>query len=301
MPFLAARPVLAIALTGSVLLACTSPPKENFADPVDPCLPDPDAGIPEPNGPKSSGADEGAWQLVWSDEFEGPAGAPLDTTKWTAEIGGDGWGNQELQYYTDRIENAALDGQGNLAITALREDYLGSSYTSARITTRGKFEPTFGRMEASLKLPSGIATWPAFWGMGVDPRDLGWPQCGELDVMENIGSMPRTAKGSAHGPGYSGGNSLTAIYELSPGQAFSESLHHFAVEWDKFALRWYVDGNLYSTRTPRDIPPKAQWAFNHAFYLILNLAVGGRMAGNPAPTDPFPQVLLVEYVRFYQR
>jgi beta-glucanase (GH16 family) len=301
MQLLSLRRFASLGAVGALLASCGGPPVDEFPAPIDPCVPDLDAGDSPPNGPVSSGKSQGAWQLVWADEFEGAAGTPVDTTKWTAEIGGWGWGNGEYQYYTDRVQNASLDGQGNLAIVALRENYLGNEFTSARLVTRGKFEPTYGRMEARLKVPAGRALWPAFWSMGVDPRTLGWPFCGELDVVEYIGSLPRTARGSAHGPAYAGGNSLTEFFHLAADQAFADDFHVFAVEWDAFALRWYVDGNLYSNKTPRDTPPHAQWAFNHAFYLILNLAVGGRMSGDPSPADPFPQVLLADFVRFYQR
>ncbi len=248
----------------------------------------------------------GSFSLAWSDEFEGPNGALLDATKWTLETGGGGWGNQELETYTDRASNASLNGEGSLAIRALREAFTGADgisreYTSARLKTQGKLEQAYGRFEARLKIPRGQGLWPAFWMLGADIPVAGWPRCGEIDVMENIGREPSTVHGTVHGPGYSGGNGIGAAFTLSGAARFADDFHVFAVEWEPAAIRWYVDGTLYQTRTPADLPAGQRWAFDHPFFLLLNVAVGGSWPGNPDATTVFPQTMLVDYVRVYRR
>lgn len=242
--------------------------------------------------------------LIWSDEFDGPAGTAPDAAKWGYDLGGHGWGNNELEYYTSRTENAYHDGAGHLVIKAVQEHYTGADgvtreYTSARLVTRGKFEPLYGRIEARIKLPFGQGIWPAFWMLGNDIGTAGWPTCGEVDVMENIGREPSTNHGSLHGPGYSGGQPLTGIFALPSGQRFADDFHTFAIEWEPRAVRFYVDGQLYQTRTPADLPAGAKWVFDHPFYLLLNVAVGGNWPGSPDATTMFPQVMLVDYVRVY--
>lgn len=246
------------------------------------------------------------WRLVWSDEFDGAAGARVDAGKWVTETGGHGWGNQELQYYTDRAVNALLSGDGHLVITARRETYTGPEgttrqYTSARLKTQGRFEQAYGRFEARLQVPRGQGIWPAFWMLGADIGTVGWPRCGELDVMENIGKEPATVHGTLHGPGYSGGQGIGAAFSLPGGQRFADGFHDFAVEWDRdpAAIRWYVDGKLYQTRTPTDLPAGARWAFDHPFFLLLNVAVGGSWPGNPDATTELPQTMKVDYVRVF--
>ncbi len=247
------------------------------------------------------------WRLVWRQEFNGRVGLPVDGTKWTAEVGGDGWGNQEYEYYTDSARNAHLDGRGNLAIMARKETPPNSTcwygtcrYTSARLVTKGAFEQRYGRFETRLRVPAGYGYWPAFWMLGNDIDSVGWPACGEIDIMENVGQEPTIVHGSAHGPSYSAGDSLTDQYELSGGRRFADGFHLFAVEWSPTALRWYVDNHLYETRTPADLPTGTTWVYNHPFFLILNLAVGGQWPGDPAASTRFPQSLLVDYVRVYQ-
>jgi beta-glucanase (GH16 family) len=239
-----------------------------------------------------------AWTLTWSDEFDGGAGSPVDGSKWGYDTGGGGWGNNELEYYTARTDNAALDGNGNLAIVARAESYGGRGYTSARINTGGKFFQAYGRIEARIKLPSGRGLWPAFWTLGENIGSVGWPSCGELDIMENIGSEPSINHGSAHGPGYSGGNPLTATYALPQGR-FSDGFHVFAIEWQPNQVRWYVDDALYETRTPADLPPGTHWVYDHPFFVILNVAVGGNFPGSPDGSTQFPQTMLVDYVRVF--
>ena len=174
------------------------------------------------------------WQLTWSDDFDGLAGESPDAGKWTFDIGtgpnNDGWGNSELQYYTDRTTNASLDGNGNLVITARRELYAGSAFTSARINTLGTFEQAYGRIEARIKTPWGPGIWPAFWMLGSDAGAVGWPQCGEIDIMELRGQKPNIINGTVHGPGYSGSASITKAFALENSR-YDVDYHLFAVEW----------------------------------------------------------------------
>lgn len=241
------------------------------------------------------------WQLVWSDEFDGPAGQKPDAARWTHDVGGHGWGNNQLEYDTDRAENASLDGQGNLAIVARAESYGGRNYTSARIKTQGLFERTFGRFEARLKLPSGQGVWPAFWLLGADIGTTGWPACGEIDVMEYRGQTPLTTQGSLHGPGYSGGGAIWTQWSLPGPAGFDDDFHVFAVDWDPARLRWEVDGEVFQTVTADHLPGGAPWVFDSPFFIILNVAVGGGFVGSPDATTRFPQSMLVDYVRVYQR
>jgi beta-glucanase (GH16 family) len=245
------------------------------------------------------------WTLAWSDEFNSPDGSPVDSSKWVVETGGNGWGNQELEYYTTRQENAFQQG-GNLVIKALQEKYTGSDgitrdYTSARIKTLGKFSQKYGRFEARIKIPFGQGIWPAFWMMGDDIEKVGWPKCGEIDIMENIGKEPTLVHGTIHGPGYSGDKGPTASFALPDQSRFADDFHIYAVEWEPKAIRFYVDDHLYATRTPREIPKNANWVYQHSFFILLNVAVGGSWPGNPNPTSQFPQMMLVDYVRVYKR
>lgn len=247
-------------------------------------------------------------RIIWSDEFDGPAGMAPDAAKWDYDIGtgSNGWGNNELEYYTSRTENAYLDGAGHLIIKAIRETYTGADgirreYTSARLVTRGKFEAQYGRIEARLKLPFGQGIWPAFWMLGTDIGTTGWPGCGEVDIMENIGREPAISHGSLHGPGYSGNTPMTGIFALPSGQRFADGFHTFAVEWEPRSIRFFVDGQLYQTRTPGDLPAGTRWVFDHPFYLLLNVAVGGNWPGIPDATTTFPQLMVVDYVRVYER
>jgi len=250
-------------------------------------------------------ANSSGWTLVWSDEFNGASGSPVDKAKWVTETGGDGWGNQELEYYTDRLVNAHQQ-DGSLAITVLQEKYKGShgvarNYTSARLKTLGKFTQEYGRFEARIKIPRGQGIWPAFWMMGDDVDKAGWPDCGEIDIMENIGKEPGLVHGTIHGPGYSGDEGVTAPYGLPDTQRFADDFHIFAVEWEPRAIRFYVDDHLYATRTPADLPAGSKWVYDHPFFLLLNVAVGGSWPGNPDAASTYPQTMLVDYVRVYRR
>lgn len=231
--------------------------------------------------------------LDWSDEFDETA---LDTTKWTYDTGGGGWGNSELENYTNRTDNVRVEN-GMLVIEARQESYQGNNYTSGRIKTEGLQERTYGRYEARIKLPAGQGMWPAFWMLGNDIATTGWPGCGEVDIMENIGKSPAIAYGTLHGPGYSGANGFQGSYTLPSGK-LSDDFHVYAVEWVPGQIRWYVDGNLYHSATPSQV--NGNWVFDHPFFLILNVAVGGGWPGNPDATTVFPQQMLVDYVRVYR-
>ena len=243
------------------------------------------------------------WKLTWSDEFNGPEGSLPDPAKWAFVTGGHGFGNSELEQYTARAENAHVE-HGHLVITARQESFTGTDgvtreYTSARLQTKDKFAQKYGRFEARIKLPKGQGMWPAFWMLGDDISSAGWPQCGEIDIMENVGYEPGKVHGTLHGPRYSGDSPLTGAYTLPGGEAFSDDYHVFAVEWDEAGLRFFVDDHLYETQTPDSIPGSKRWVFDHPFFLLLNLAVGGRWPKNPDATTQFPQTMLVDYVRVY--
>jgi beta-glucanase (GH16 family) len=246
-----------------------------------------------------------AWKLVWSDEFNGPDGSPVDPSKWVLETGGNGWGNDELEYYTSRPQNS-YQQNGNLVIKVVAEKYTGDDkvsrdYTSARLKTQGKFSQAYGRFEARIKIPRGQGIWPAFWMLGADIEKTPWPECGEIDIMENIGKEPYLVHSTIHGPGYSGANAIGMPYALSGERKYFDDFHVYAVEWEPNVLRFYVDENLFETRTPADLPKDAQWVYDHPFFLLLNVAEGGSWPGNPDATSAFPQTMLVDYVRVYGR
>jgi beta-glucanase (GH16 family) len=254
--------------------------------------------------PTTHQAEAAVGGLTWSDEFNGVAGTAPDSGKWVRESGGSGWGNNELQYYTSSTSNAAMDGNGHLVITARKENpagygcwYGSCQYTSARLNTAGRFTQAYGRFEARIKVPRGQGLWPAFWMLGDNIGSVGWPASGEIDVMENVGYEPGTVHGSLHGPGYSGGNPLTGWYTLPGGAALADSFHTFAVDWVPDSVTFYIDGIQYQRRTPADT--SSPWVFNHPFFLILNVAVGGNWPGSPNASTSFPQQMVVDYVRVY--
>jgi beta-glucanase (GH16 family) len=257
-------------------------------------------------GPLRPPPQQSGWTLAWSDEFSGQDGSLPDPTKWTYDIGGGGWGNDELEYYTRRPQNARI-AQGNLVITAIKETYTGvdgvrRDYTSARLKTQGLFAQAYGRFEAQIKIPEGQGMWPAFWMLGEDVPSVGWPKCGEIDIMENIGKEPGTIHGSLHGPSTIGGTSdLTSIFSLPDGRSFAADYHLYAIEWEPGIVRFYVDANLYATFTSSQWPAGGTWVFDHPFFILLNLAVGGDWPGSPDATTKFPQTMLVDYVRVYTK
>ena len=251
------------------------------------------------------------WKLVWEDQFDGPAGAPPDPLYWDYDVGGGGWGNAQLEFDTARPDNVSLDGHGFLAITARKEAYQGRSYTSARLVTRGKFEQALGRWEARIRMPGGKGIWPAFWLLGASYPEVGWPACGEIDVVELRGQSPAVANGSLHATGYSGGDAITAqrVCEVAPTCAappctpvcpFDADFHVYAVEIETGRIRFLVDGNVYQTVRSDRLPTGSAWPFAAPFFAILNVAVGGNYVGAPDDSTVFPQTMLVDYVRYYQ-
>jgi len=240
------------------------------------------------------------WQLVWADDFEGDSLEQPDTLKWSYDIGrGDnGWGNGELQYYTDRLENVHLDGSSHLRIRAFRDSIEGASYSSARLKTKGKFEQKYGRFEARIQPPTGEGIWPAFWMLGTNIDSVGWPQCGEIDIMEVIGEARNEIHGSLHGPGHSAGEAITTTYTLPSGEVDND-FHLYAVEWNSDSIVFYVDEEPYQRVNRTSI--RGEWVYNTPFYMLINLAIGGTYVGYPAEDEYFPKELLVDYVRVYSR
>ncbi len=229
-----------------------------------------------------------ALSLVWSEEFDTP-GAP-DPAKWGYDLGAGGWGNSELQYYTNRADNAVVSN-GTLKIIAKAESYSGSNYTSARLLTKDKFSFKYGRIEARAKLPVGVGTWPAIWMLGSNISNVGWPACGEIDIMEHKGSQLNTIYGTLHYPGHSGGSANGATTVIS--NATTE-FHKYKAEWDASTIKIYVDDVLFHT-----VANSSSLPFNQNFFIILNVAMGGTFAG---PVDPaFTNAAMeVDYVRVYQ-
>jgi len=265
---------------------------------------------PEPSASPSAGPSSvDGMTLVWGDEFDEPAGSLPNPEHWRHALGDGtkesiaGWGNNELELYTNKPENAATDGEGNLVITARVAEpgldcYYGPcKYTSARLLTDGLYELTYGRVEARIKVPSGVGLWPAFWMLGTNIGTVGWPNSGEIDIMENVGRQPERLYGTLHGPGYSGSNGYGKTIDLPA--PIADDFHVFAVDWQEDRIVWTVDGTVYNTATPADVAPN-DWAYNHPFYLLLNLAVGGNFGGAVSAETAFPASMVVDYVRVYQ-
>lgn len=231
----------------------------------------------------------------WSDDFDGPAGAPPNAAVWTYDTGNNnGWGNGELQRYTANRENVHLDGQGHLVI---RVESSSDGYTSARLKTEGRRTVRFGRLEARIKIPAGAGIWPAFWMLGSSFDGFNWPACGEIDVAEFKGHQPAIVHAAVHGPQYSGAAGITAPFALA-GASFAEDFHTFAVVREPQLIRFVVDGLPYHTVTARDIPNGSEWVFEQPFFVLLNVAVGGNFVGTPDTGTQFPQQMLVDYVRY---
>ena len=235
-------------------------------------------------------------KLVMQDEFD-TNGAP-NSAIWNYNIGtgNNGWGNNELEYYTNNSENIKVV-DGMLQITAKKQAFMGSEYTSARIFTKGLFEQKYGRFEARIKMPHGQGMWPAFWLLGANSDTVTWPQCGEIDIMEYRGQEPTLTHGTVHGPGYSGGTAITKSYDLVNNR-FDTDFHIFGIEWGEKYINFYVDDVLYNQITPDKVT--GAWVYDHPFYIILNLAVGGAYVGSPNSETTFPQTMYVDYVRVYQ-
>lgn len=251
------------------------------------------------------------WRLTWSDEFNGPANTPPDPAKWNFDLGGGGWGNSEQEVYTNSLANAFQDGHGHLVIRAIKDS--NGNFTSARLRTgmttstdTANLSWQYGKIEARIKIPFGPGVWPALWMLGSNINAVSWPTCGEMDILENFGAnQPNedaaTVHGTIHGPNYSGANGIGAPYHLPWQQKFTDDFHLFSVEWSQDSVRFFVDGTNYKTITPAALPSGSTWVFNHPFFIILNLAIGGpgTFLGTPTPNTPFPQDYVIDYVRVY--
>jgi beta-glucanase (GH16 family) len=289
------------ALVGAALITCVGIAGDacGGTERQTPTSPSPPAQGPSPQ------PGTGPWQLSWSDEFNAPDGSAPDPSKWVYDLGGGGWGNNELQTYTDRRENAVIRDNA-LVIQARRETFRGTDgisrdYTSARLKTLGTFSQTYGKFEARIRIPRGQGIWPAFWMLGENITTVGWPACGEIDIMENIGREPSVVHGTIHGPGHSGAQGIGASFAKPGGGAFADDFHVFTVEWEPGIIRWFVDGTQFQTRVAADLPAGARWVYDHPFFLLLNVAVGGNWPGNPDATTTFPQEMQVDWVRVYKR
>jgi beta-glucanase (GH16 family) len=255
--------------------------------------------LPNHSGP-ASGAAAAKLSLVWSDEFNGPDGSVPDAANWSYSVGGHGWGNNELEHYTDRTNNVRIE-DGRLVIEAREEIGDGkTNITSGRLLTKGKWSWRYGRFEARIKIPRGQGIWPAFWLLSTNIDSVGWPACGEVDIMENIGKEPGTVHGTVHGPGYSAAHGIGGPFTLPDGAAFADDFHVFAVECQPDHITWFVDDKPYFQVTPDSLPKGRKWVFNEPKYVLLNLAVGGYWPGYPDGTTVFPQRMLVDYVRVYE-
>ena len=243
------------------------------------------------------------WKLIWSDEFDAPNDSAPNPTNWVYDLGGNGWGNNELQTYTDRRANSRIEN-GMLIIEALKEKFTGKDgkerdYTSARLKTLGKQSWTYGRIEARMKLPQGQGIWPAFWMMGDDVNKVGWPRCGEIDIMEHIGKEPAKVFGTIHGPGYSGAKGIGGNFTFPDARKLADDFHTFAIEWQTNKIDWLIDGHRYFTITPEKLPAGQKWVFDKPHFILLNLAIGGNWPGMPDATTALPQKLIVDYVRVF--
>jgi beta-glucanase (GH16 family) len=228
------------------------------------------------------------WKLVWSDEFNGTA---IDAASWKFETGGGGWGNNELEYYTNRPENAVINN-GNLLIIARKESFSGSNYTSARLKTQGLKYWTYGKIEARIKLPAIQGVWPAFWTLGESISTDSWPKCGEIDILEHINKAP-AINGTIHwdnnGHVQYGGDTVCDVLKY----------HIYGIEWDIKAIKWTLDGKKYKeANIANGINSTSE--FHKPFFLLLNMAVGGSWPGNPDGTSVFPDTMFIDYVRVYQ-
>lgn len=242
--------------------------------------------------------------LVWSDEFAGPAGAFKTAARWTFITGGGGWGNSELQCYTTSRSNAATNGQGQLVIAALRTpghrctDGHLNAFTSARITTQKSFTVTHGRLEIRAKLPSGPGSWPAFWALGANQSKVGWPLCGEIDVMEHTGNRPQVTTSAAHLARYTGGQWYAT--RISPASTtLTSQFHVYAVDWTSSSLTFYRDKVVTGVITRAEVVKHGAWPFDKPFFILLNLAMGGNYAGSVPLSVTSPQRYVIDYVRLY--
>jgi len=295
---LLARKIVFIVCTTIVicsLSSCTdkkSPQSVNEATPKNQATP-----IQSTSTPATETKVENAWKLVWNDEFDGKNGSPIDKSKWVSEIGNNsGWGNAEYEYYTDSLKNCYQEN-GNLVIKAIKEKKDNFEYTSARVKTQGIYEFTYGKVEIRAKLPQGDGIWPAFWMLGTNITTTGWPNCGEIDVMEHIGKTPDNIYGTLHGPGYSGSSGLGSA-TISKTSLYND-FHTYTVEWNQEGIKWFFDGTEYHKVIKKYIDDE-KWPFDDKFFILINLAVGGYWPGYPSETTQFPQSYTIDYVRVYQ-
>jgi len=268
------------------LAACTS---------STPKPPTPKSSMATPESSSTPDGERAGWKLVWQDEFYGDT---LNLSNWTFDIGAHGWGNSELEEYTHHTDNVRVEN-GNLIIEARQDETAKVGYSSARIKSQDLQAWQYGRIEGRLKLPQGQGIWPAFWMLGSDiDKTTVWPNCGEIDIMEFIGKEPNNIYNTLHGPGYSGANGIGTHTE-PPGGSLQNDFHVYAIEWEPTEIRWYIDDSQTFQVAAEDVPGK--WVFDHPFFIILNVAVGGGWPGYPDSTTVFPQQMLVDYVRVYQR
>lgn len=244
-------------------------------------------------------------KLLWSDEFSGASGKSPDASKWNFITGGQGFGNNELQCYTSAPGNASLNGSGDLVITAIKQpghicdDGSKNDFTSARLTTENKFDAKYGRLEIRAKVPTTSGTWPAFWALGSNQPQVGWPATGEIDVMEVIGKHPSVVFGTVHGP-RADGTPMSVGRTVDTGHNLADAFHVFRVDWTPTKFTYALDGVTYATITKADVEKAGgKWVYSHRFYLLVNLAVGGNNPGNPTSDAPWPQSYTIDYVRVY--
>lgn len=275
--------ILGTAAMGMLLFACDKPEEQG--------------------GCRFPSMDE--YELVWADEFDGPE---IDTNKWSFEIGDGcdqelcGWGNRELQYYTDRPENAFINDQGHLVIKAIKEtpQYEGYDYTSARMITYEKGDWKYGRMDIRAKMPIGQGMWPAVWMLPSDTVYGIWPRSGEIDIMEYLGHRPREVLGTIHfGLDRWRYNSQYLTLDQSE-PSFAEEFYVFTCIWTEDCILFQVDGRDIGVANTRSTTLPTTWPFDQFFHMILNVAVGGNLPGNPDASTQFPQTMEVDYVRVYQ-
>lgn len=251
--------------------------------------------LPTSNTGYVSASSYAGYHLAWSDEFNGQA---LNENDWNYETGGSGWGNNELENYTARLQNVFVSS-GNLIIEARKEDYGTNHYTSARLTTKGKQSFTFGRIDIRAKLPVLKGMWPALWMLGNNIDQLGWPACGETDIMELIGTHPNQVVGSLHWKQSNGSaGTYNNTYTIGAGD-FSQQFHVYSLIWDMNSMKILVDDQIYVTATDANITT-GTYPFNNPFFFIFNVAVGGDWPGPPDGTTVFPQRMFVDYVRVFQ-
>ena len=255
--------------------------------------------------PQSAAEPAGSWRMTWQDEFNGKDGSRPDPAKWVYDVGGNGWGNHELETYTDRLSNVRVE-HGNLVLEARHEDYTGSDgkpqpYTSGRLKTLGKFAQQEGRFEARIKIPKGRGVWPAFWMEGANIAAVGWPACGELDIMENIGHQPGRIYSTLHGSGFEAKSHLQSRLDLPDGQSLGDDFHVYGVEWSGNTTTFLLDGKPYGSIVRDTVEHGRDLPFQQPFFMLLNLAIGGDWEGAPDAATVFPATMLVDFVRVYER